>query len=100
MIYTGDFMDATEAHRVGALNKLVEPDDLESATMEIAAKIANGPTIALRLAKLNLYKGLELDLETAMKFAAAAETITLTSEDHLEGTQAFREKRAPKYQGR
>ena len=100
MIFTGDFMGADEAHRVGALNKLVEPEELESATMEMAAKIANGPPIALRLAKLNLYKGLEIDLETAMKFAAAAETITLTSEDHMEGAQAFREKRAPKYKGR
>ena len=100
MIYTGDFMEADEAYRVGMLNKLVKEEELEQVTMAMAKKIANGPPIALRLAKLNLYKGLEIDLDTALKFAAASETITLTSEDHKEGTTAFREKRAPQFKGR
>ena len=42
-----------------------------------------------------LYKGLEFHLETAMKMAAAAETITLISADPAEGTAAFRESRPP-----
>ena len=44
-----------------------------------------------------LYKGLEFDLDTAMKMAAAGETITLTSRDHIEGVAAFREKRDAQY---
>ncbi|MDP6549728.1 MAG: enoyl-CoA hydratase-related protein, partial [Dehalococcoidia bacterium] len=75
-------------------------EDLESATMEMARKIGDGPPIAMRLAKLMLYKGLDFDLETAMKMAAAAETITLTSKDHEEGIAAFRESRKPVYEGR
>ena len=47
-----------------------------------------------------LYKGLDFDLDTAMKMAAAAETITLTSHDHAEGTAAIRESRKPAYEGR
>ena len=47
-----------------------------------------------------LNKGLEFDLATAMKMAAAAETITWTSQDHAEGTAAFRESRGPIYGGR
>ena len=69
-------------------------------TMEMAQKIAAGPPVAIRLSKLMLYKGLEFDLETAMKMAAAAETITLTSRDHEEGTKAIRESRKPAYEGR
>jgi enoyl-CoA hydratase/carnithine racemase len=100
MLFTGDFMEAEEAYRLGFLNKLVPEEELENTTREMARKIASGPPVAIRLSKLMLYKGLEFDLETAMKMAAAAETITLTSRDHEEGAAAFRESRRPKYEGR
>lgn len=100
MLFTGDFMEAEEAYRLGFLNKLVPEADLKRATLEMARKIAAGPPIAIRLAKLMLYKGLEFDLETALKMAAAAETITLTSRDHEEGIAAARESRPAVYEGR
>jgi enoyl-CoA hydratase/carnithine racemase len=100
MLFTGDFLEAKEAERLGLLNKLVPAAELEKETMSLARRIANGPPIAIRLAKLQLYKGLEMDLETALQVAAACETITLTSEDHKEGVAAFREKRPPRYKGR
>ena len=93
-------MVADEVLRLGFLYKLVPREDLEQVTMEMARKIAAGPPIAMRLSKLMLYQGLEFDLETAMKMAAAAETITLTSRDHGEGTQAIRESQNPVYEGR
>jgi 2-(1,2-epoxy-1,2-dihydrophenyl)acetyl-CoA isomerase len=99
LLFTGDFLEAEEAHRLGFLNHLVAEDELESTTREMARKIAQGPPIAIRLSKLMLYRGLEFDLETAMKMAAAAETITLSSRDHAEGTAAFRESRPPRYEG-
>ena len=100
LMFTGDFMEADEGYRLGFLNRLVNEDELESTTMEMARKIAAGPPIAIRLSKLMLYKGLEFDLETALKMAAAAETITLTSYDHGEGARAIRESRKPLYEGR
>jgi enoyl-CoA hydratase/carnithine racemase len=100
MLFTGDFLEAKDAERLGLLNKLVPAADLEKETMGLARRIANGPPIAIRLAKMQLYKGLEMDLETALKIAAACETITLTSEDHKEGVAAFREKRPPQYKGK
>jgi 2-(1,2-epoxy-1,2-dihydrophenyl)acetyl-CoA isomerase len=99
LLFTGDFLEAEDAHRLGFLNQLVQEDELQSATWEMARKIAAGPPIAIRLSKLMLYQGLDFDLETAMKMAAAAETITLTSRDHAEGTSAFRESRQPNYEG-
>ena len=102
MLFTGDFLEADEAHRLGFLNRLAVEDELEDTTMAMAMaqKIAAGPPIAIRLSKLMLYKGLEFDLETAMKMAAAGEAITLTSQDHVEGVAAFREKRAAEYRDR
>ena len=97
MLFTGDFLEADEAHRLGFLNRLVPEEELEATTLELAERIAAGPPIAIRLSKLMLYKGLEFDLETAMKMAAAGETITLTSRDHVEGVAAFREKRDAQY---
>jgi enoyl-CoA hydratase/carnithine racemase len=99
LLFTGDFLEAEEAYKYGLLNKLVPAEELEAATMEMARKIASGPPIAIRLAKLLLYRGLEFDLDTTLKMAAAAETITLTSEDHREGITAWREKRKPIYRG-
>ena len=99
LLFTGDFLEAEEAHRLGMLNKLVAEEELEEVTMEMARKIADGPPISLRLSKLMLYKCLEMDLETAMQMSAALETITLTSEDHREGISAFRDKRKAAYEG-
>lgn len=97
MLFTGDFLEAEDAYRLGFLNRLVAEEELEEATLGIAERIAAGPPIAIRLSKLMLYKGLEFDLETAMKMAAAGETITLTSQDHVEGVAAFRQKRTAEY---
>ncbi|MBM3959283.1 MAG: enoyl-CoA hydratase [SAR202 cluster bacterium] len=99
LLFTGDFLEASDAHRLGLLNRLVAPGELMDVAQKMARRIADGPPIAIRLAKLLLYKGLELDLETAMQVAAAAETVTLSSKDHLEGLAALREKRRPKFGG-
>jgi len=65
-----------------------------------ARQIVSEPPFAIHRSKLKLQKALEFDLETALKMAAAAETITLTSYDHGEGTRAIRESRKPFYEGR
>lgn len=99
-LYTGDFMEAEEAEKVGVLNRLVPADELKKETMSLARKIADGPPLSMRLTKLQVYEGLGMDLETALQMAAACETITLTSEDHKEGVAAFREKRKATFHGR
>jgi enoyl-CoA hydratase/carnithine racemase len=66
---------------------------------ELAEKIAAGPPVAHRLAKMMMYRGLEMDLDTAMQMAAAAESITLSSADHAEGLAAAREGLKPEYRG-
>ena len=99
-LFTGDFLGAEEAERLGVLNRMVVPEELEKETMVLARKIAQGPPIAIRLMKLQAYKGLQMDMETALEMAAACETITLNSEDHKEGVAAFREKRDAQFRGK
>ena len=100
-VFTGDFLEATEAERLGVLNELVPVKELEKETMKLAQKIAKGPPIALKLAKLQMYKGLEIsNLPLALEFVAAAEAIPHFSEDWKEGLRAFAEKREPHFVGR
>ena len=100
LMFTGDFMSAAEAQQFGFISAVAPVDQLEAVTMELAHKIASGPPISLRLMKQLLYKGLNLDLETAMQMAATGSSITLTSEDHREGVAALREKRPAEFRGR
>ncbi|MBI4595474.1 MAG: enoyl-CoA hydratase/isomerase family protein [Candidatus Tectomicrobia bacterium] len=100
LIWTGDEIDAKEAERIGLVSKVVPHEALEKEVMALAKRLAQGPSIAITLSKIAMYKGLETDLETALEFICAAETLTLTSGDHAEGVKAFREKRKANFQGR
>jgi len=97
MLYTGDLLTAEEAMEIGMLNKLLAPDELEAETMKMVKKIVNGPPIALRLMKTQVYKGMQTDLNAALDDAAVCESITLASKDFIEGVTAFREKRAASF---
>ena len=99
LLYTNEPVQGEAALRIGLLNQLFDPKELLAKGMELAAQIAAGPPLALRLAKLNVYQGLGAGFAEALEMAAAAETITLTSEDHREGVAALRERREPQFKG-
>lgn len=100
LLYTGDWLEAEEAYRIGVLNKLVPSAELEKVTMELAHKIAKGAPAAIKLIKLQTYKGLEMSLETALELAADGEVICLSTQDHIEAVAAFLEKREPVFTGK
>jgi enoyl-CoA hydratase/carnithine racemase len=99
-LFTGDLMSAETAERLGVLNRLVAAEDLESETMSLAQKLAQGPPIAIRLAKRQAYKALEVDLETALDMAATGQAVAMSTEDHHEAAAAFRQKRKAEFKGR
>ena len=100
IIFTGRFVEAEEAYNLGILNKLVPPQDLNEKTMELARSISALPPLAIRLAKMNIYKGLEVDLPTAIDLAGSSQVIALITEDRAEAVSAFREKRPGIYKGK
>jgi len=99
-LFTGDFLGAEEAHRIGVLNKLVPADDLDKEALELARKIAKGPPIAIRLSKMQAYEALHTDMETALQTAAACQAICFSTSDMLEGVTAFIQKREAEFKGR
>ena len=68
--------------------------------MKLASQLARGAPIAQRLTKQLVYKGLEMDLETALIHVTPCAFVASSSEDHKEGVKAFAEKRSPKFNGR
>jgi len=100
LIFTGDTCNAEEAYRIGLLNRLVPVEQLEEETLKLAQKIASGSPIAFRLSKLMVYKGLGMDLDTALAFAMACVTIATGSEDYKEAIKSFAEKKMPVFKDR
>ncbi|MEW6509963.1 MAG: enoyl-CoA hydratase-related protein [Bacteroidota bacterium] len=97
---TGRDIGAEEAERVGLVNRVVPPDQLESTTMEIARGLAEGPTRAIGLIKRVLNKSLTTDLDSLLEYEAAIQQAASLTDDHREGVQAFLEKRKAAFTGR
>jgi 2-(1,2-epoxy-1,2-dihydrophenyl)acetyl-CoA isomerase len=100
IILGAEKVEGEEAYRLGLLNRLVPEERLAQETMDYARKLARGSPIAQRLAKLQVYKGLEVSLETALAQSFANAGIALLSEDFREAIAAFAQKRPPVFQDR
>ena len=100
LVFTGSMISASEARRIGLVNRVVPPADLMPQVMELAAKIVKNPPGVLRLAKESIYQSLSSDLETAFARESAVQLECFHSEDFLEGVTAFTEKRKPQFKGR
>lgn len=100
MILSGDFIDAQEAYRIGLINKVVPPEELMNAAMELAQRIASRPPLAVRYAKEAVNRSQEGDAASGFALESYLHALTCTTEDKKEGVAAFLEKRKGKFKGK
>lgn len=99
LVLTGKMVDAREAREIGLVNQVLSADKFNEAVSGMARTIAQGPPMALKLAKQGLYQGLENALATQVQWEILAINQCFQSEDHAEGVRAFLEKRNPNFRG-
>ena len=99
MFFLGDSIDAAEAARLGIVNKVVSPDELETATLQLAERLRAAPPIALAAAKHAVYMSQAAELDEMLRYETEAQLRCFESDDGHEGVQAFLERREPKFTG-
>lgn len=100
IIFTGDFVRADEALRIGLVDEVYPPEKLMEAARDLAKKIAAKGPIAVRAAKQAINLGLNTDLDSGLRFEAEAFGAICATADKAEGTGAFLEKREAKFGGK
>ena len=100
MILTGRSMSAEEALRAGLVNKVVPVELFLEEALDLGARIARQPPLAVRMAKEAVLKAFELPLEEGLQFERKGFYLLFSTEDQKEGMNAFLEKRKPAFKGR
>ncbi len=100
LAFFGDIIDASEAQRLGLVNRVVSRDSVDAFVDDWASRLAAGPPIALASTKRMLNASFESSFEQALEDEGWAQTVNFTTADTLEAMAAFVEKRQPKFTGR
>src|SRR5580692_4509129 len=100
LFFLADSVDAAEAHRIGLVNRVVEPDALAEETAAVARRITEGPLTSYRYMKQNVNLAATVDFRTLLDREPETHLRCGETSDHHEGVRAFLEKRAPKFIGR
>jgi enoyl-CoA hydratase len=100
LILTGEVITADEAHRIGLVDFVVPAAELNSFTWDLARRIASKAPLAVTWAKRSINVGSETHLTAACAYEASQFGLICGTEDRIEGTTAFLEKRTPQFKGR
>ncbi|KAJ3190287.1 hypothetical protein HDU85_000582 [Gaertneriomyces sp. JEL0708] len=99
LILTARVLNNNEAADVGLVNYAVDGSGYNKA-LEVARQIMNKGPVAIRMAKLAIDRGAQLDMASGLAFEQTCYAQVIPTEDRLEGLRAFKEKREPVYKGR
>ncbi len=100
IVLTGCPVSAQEAKGLGFVNHVVAPDRWRDAALELAAEVAAGPPLAVRLAKRAVLAAEDAPMAMGMLAERKLMELAFASEDRVEGMSAFIERRAPRWSGR
>ena len=100
LLYTGDPIKAEEALRIGLVNKVVPLASLMDEAKALASKIAKQPGYALKITKIVVNDGINMDLGSAIAYEARSFEQLFATEDQQEGMKAFIEKRKANFTGK
>ena len=98
LLYTGEFISAAEAARLGLYNRVVPADQLAATTHELADRLTRGPAFALAKTKEMLNRELDMNLDTALECEAQAQAVCMRHADYREAYEAFVAKRDAKFE--
>ncbi|HLN87536.1 MAG TPA: enoyl-CoA hydratase-related protein, partial [Candidatus Limnocylindrales bacterium] len=99
MILLGDPITAQEAHTIGLVTKVAAKDKYLADAMNLAARLAALPRLALQASKMLINRSQDIDLATGLEFEARTFGGLAHSHDLAEGTTAFLEKRKANFTG-
>jgi enoyl-CoA hydratase len=100
MILLGERLSAEEAARYGLANKVVPEGEFDDAVADWAGRLAAKSPVLMRLGHDAMYRQQDMALDDALEFLRSQLSLTFTTEDIVEGAQAFFEKREPNWKGR
>ncbi|MGH3329041.1 MAG: enoyl-CoA hydratase/isomerase family protein [Streptomycetales bacterium] len=92
IVFTGRFVEASEALQIGLVDRVVAPDDVYTAARGMAQRFAGGPAYALRAAKEAIDRGLQVDLDTGLAIERQHFAALFATEDRSIGMESFIEK--------
>ena len=99
MIFTGKIISATEAEKIGLVNRIVPAAELMNEALALANDIADKSPLIIQIAKQAINYGVDSNMQTALQLELLSQSLVFATEDHTEGICAFLEKRSPVFRG-